>query len=90
MGFAPGTGNHGGMTSTNDDAPKDAPKKYEFHYVLQCPCGEVLTGLTEDEIVEVSFAHLGEKHPDMQYEREHILFMAQRLIRPPDAASGTP
>jgi hypothetical protein len=69
------------MTSSSDDAPK----KYEFHYVLQCPCGETLTGLTEDEIVEVSFAHLGEKHPDMQYEREHILFMAQRLIKPPES-----
>jgi hypothetical protein len=56
----------------------------EFHYVLQCPCGMSLTGLTEDEIVEVAFAHLREKHPDLadDYEREHILFMAQRLVRP--------
>jgi hypothetical protein len=56
---------------------------YEFHYVLHCPCGETLTGLTEDEIVDVAKAHLQEKHPDMAntYEREHILFMAQRLLR---------
>jgi hypothetical protein len=56
----------------------------EFHYVLHCPCGATLTGLTEDEIVEVSFAHLREKHPEMVdgYEREHVLFMAQRLVRP--------
>lgn len=62
----------------------DAPKKLEFHYVLDCPCGATLTGSTEDEIVEVSFAHLREKHPDMadEYAREHILFMARRLIRP--------
>jgi predicted small metal-binding protein len=53
----------------------------EFHYVLSCPCGERLTGDSEDEIVETSFAHLREKHPDMadSYEREHILFMAIRL-----------
>ena len=55
-----------------------------FHYVLQCPCGATLTGETEDDIVEVSFAHLRENHPDLaqDYEREHILFMAQRLVRP--------
>jgi hypothetical protein len=57
----------------------------EFHYVLRCPCGETLTGPTEDTIVDVSFAHLRAQHPDMAdgYEREHILFMAQRLVRAP-------
>jgi hypothetical protein len=61
----------------------DGTNEVEFHYVLQCPCGMTLTGLTEDEIVEVAFAHLREKHPDLadDYEREHILFMAQRLVR---------
>jgi hypothetical protein len=61
----------------------DATGEPQFHYVLDCPCGARLTGLTEDEIVEVAFAHLGEKHPDMadEYEREHILFMARRLVR---------
>jgi hypothetical protein len=55
----------------------------EFHYVLRCPCGETLTAPTEDGIVEASFAHLRAEHPDMadEYEREHILFMAQRLVR---------
>lgn len=55
----------------------------EFHYVLDCPCGARLTADTEDEIVDVSFAHLAEKHPDMadEYEREHILFMARRLVK---------
>ena len=50
----------------------------EFHYILHCPCGLTLTGDTEDDIVENSFAHLREKHPDMadHYERDHILFMA--------------
>jgi len=53
----------------------------EYHYVLRCPCGVTLTGATEDEIVDASFAHLREKHPDLvdDYEREHILFMAVKL-----------
>ena len=53
----------------------------EYHHVLRCPCGTTLTGDTEDEIVEVAFAHLREQHPDMadDYEREHILFMAIKL-----------
>jgi hypothetical protein len=57
----------------------DAP--LEFHYVLQCPCGVALTADTEDEIVDVAFAHLREKHPDMaeEYGREHVLFMAAKL-----------
>ncbi len=67
------------MSSTGE-----SQSEVRFHYVLQCPCGATLTALTEDEIVEVSFAHLREQHPDMadHYEREHILFMAQRLVRP--------
>jgi hypothetical protein len=57
------------------------PPAREYHYVLRCPCGTSLTGDTEDDIVDVSFAHLREEHPDMSdaYEREHILFMALRL-----------
>ena len=53
----------------------------EYHFVLRCPCGESLTGDTEDELVEVSFAHLRAQHPDLAdaYEREHILFMALHL-----------
>ena len=56
----------------------------QFHYVLTCPCGTTLTGDTEDDVVDASFAHLREKHPDMtdKYEREHILMMAQRLVKP--------
>lgn len=53
----------------------------QYHYVLRCPCGTAVTGDTEDDIVDASFAHLKEQHPDManDYEREHILFMAVRL-----------
>jgi predicted small metal-binding protein len=45
---------------------------------LQCPCGEVIEGKDEDDLVEKAFAHLKEKHPELAdvYEREHILFMA--------------
>ena len=59
----------------------DTPPTREYHYVLRCPCGTSLTGDTEDDIVDVSFAHLHAEHPDMgdAYEREHILFMALRL-----------
>jgi hypothetical protein len=54
-----------------------------YHHVLRCPCGSTLTGDTEDDIVEVGFAHLREAHPEMadDYSREHILFMATRLRR---------
>lgn len=53
----------------------------EYHHRLVCPCGTALTGDTEDDIVEVAFAHLREQHPDMadDYEREHILFMAIKV-----------
>jgi hypothetical protein len=63
------------MSSGDETTPR------EYHYVLPCPCGESLTGDTEDDIVEVAFAHLGAKHPEMAdgYEREHVLFMALRL-----------
>jgi hypothetical protein len=30
----------------------------------------------EDELVDLAQAHLAEAHPGMEYEREHILFMA--------------
>lgn len=57
--------------------------EHEYYYALRCPCGANLTGASEDEIVDVSFAHLRQAHPDMvdTYEREHILFMAIRLRR---------
>ena len=57
--------------------------EYSFHYVLDCPCGATLTGLSEDDIVQVAFAHLRETHPDLadDYEREHILVMARRVVR---------
>jgi len=63
--------------------PAGGSSELQFHYVLDCPCGKVLTGDTEDDIVEVAFAHLRAEHPDMadSYEREHVLFMARRLVK---------
>jgi hypothetical protein len=63
--------------------PSD-PTKLQFHYVLTCPCSETLTGDTEDEIVQASLAHLQAKHPDMadKYDRDQILSIARRLVRP--------
>ncbi len=57
----------------------------EFDWVLRCPCGDVLTGHSEDEIVDLSFAHLRERHPDMadEYAREHVLFMATKYRHRP-------
>ena len=55
--------------------------RVELHWVLRCPCGETLTGDTEDDIVDVSLAHLRAEHPQMEYEREHILFMAVKYRR---------
>jgi hypothetical protein len=43
---------------------------------LDCPCGERLEGKDEDDLVEKARAHLKEKHPDHEYTREQILFMA--------------
>jgi hypothetical protein len=58
--------------------PPDHPG---FLWVLDCPCGERLRGDSEDEIVAVSLAHLAERHPDLNYEREHVLFMAVKFRR---------
>jgi len=62
------------------DQPVEAASR-DYVWVLDCPCGERLRGDSEDSIVEVAAAHLGEQHPDMadNYEREHILFMARKF-----------
>lgn len=46
---------------------------------LQCPCGEVLEGADEDDLVQKAMDHLRERHPELAkvYGREQILFMAQ-------------
>lgn len=43
---------------------------------VACPCGEVITGKDEDELVELTQAHLAAEHPGMSYGRDEILFIA--------------
>ena len=45
---------------------------------LQCPCGELIEGENEDDLVEKVYEHLKEKHPQLadHYSRDDILFMA--------------
>jgi predicted small metal-binding protein len=45
---------------------------------LACPCGEMLRGEDEDDLVAKTYEHLREKHPDKvdDYNRDMILFMA--------------
>lgn len=59
----------------------DGEGEKRYRWVLTCPCGSRLVGGSEDEIVDVSFAHLAEQHPEMAdaYEREHVLFMAVKF-----------
>jgi hypothetical protein len=44
---------------------------------LTCPCGELIEGSTDDELVERTQAHLAEKHPGHEYTREQILAIAR-------------
>ena len=43
---------------------------------LSCPCGTTVTGTDEDDLVEKTQAHLAAEHPDLEYGREQILFIA--------------
>ncbi|MGN5237319.1 MULTISPECIES: DUF1059 domain-containing protein [unclassified Rhodococcus (in: high G+C Gram-positive bacteria)] len=43
---------------------------------LTCPCGEYVRGTDEDDLVEKVRQHLSERHPDHEYSRDEILFMA--------------
>ncbi len=43
---------------------------------LSCPCGELIEGADEDDLVTRTQAHLAEKHPGHEYSRDEILFIA--------------
>ena len=43
---------------------------------LECPCGEVITGVDEDELVRKTQEHLKENHPGHEYTPEQILMIA--------------
>jgi hypothetical protein len=63
-------------------ATDGSPEPLRFLHVLSCPCGERVTGDSEDALVEAALAHLRARHAERAdaYEREHILAMAQRLV----------
>lgn len=46
---------------------------------VNCPCGTVVEGETDDQLVTNVEAHIASDHPEMvgQYSREQILGMAQ-------------
>jgi len=46
---------------------------------VNCPCGETVSGETDDELVANVEEHIQDKHPDMvgSMSREQILEMAQ-------------
>lgn len=46
---------------------------------LICPCGQLLVGEDDDELVAVAKQHLADRHPDMgpdPYTRDEILAFA--------------
>ena len=43
---------------------------------LVCPCGTVIKGSTEDELVERVQEHLRTEHPELEYTRDEILWIA--------------
>lgn len=49
-------------------------KRVEMY--LNCPCGEVIEGDDEDDLVAKAQVHLSQAHPGRTYTREQILFMA--------------
>lgn len=57
-------------------ASETNPKPDGGKTTLHCPCGEWLQGKDEDELVARAQAHLAAAHPDLDYTRDEILFMA--------------
>lgn len=43
---------------------------------LNCPCGTAIKGEDEDDLVAKTQEHLAAEHPDHQYTRDEILFIA--------------
>jgi hypothetical protein len=43
---------------------------------LDCPCGQRITAEDEDTLVAKAKDHLAERHPDKDYSRDEILFLA--------------
>jgi predicted small metal-binding protein len=49
-------------------------------YVINCDCGYVARGETEDDLVANAEQHIADKHPEMkeQMGREQILALAEQ------------
>lgn len=43
---------------------------------VSCPCGYLLEGSNDDELVLEVQRHLSESHPGLQYGRDQILLLA--------------
>jgi hypothetical protein len=43
---------------------------------LNCPCGEVIVGVDEDQLVGNAQEHLAEVHPGRDYSADEILIMS--------------
>ena len=50
-------------------------------YLINCDCGHVSRGETEDELVAAANRHIEEVHPDMagKVSREELLAMAEEV-----------
>ena len=50
-------------------------------YVINCECGYVSRGETEDELVQEANRHMAEVHPDIagKVSREDLLAMAEEV-----------
>jgi predicted small metal-binding protein len=50
-------------------------------YLINCDCGHVSRGETEDELVAAANRHIAEVHPDMagKVSREDLLAMAEEV-----------
>jgi hypothetical protein len=54
-------------------------KERSMPWMINCECGEVSRGETDDELIAAVEQHVREKHPDMvgRLSREQILGMAE-------------
>jgi hypothetical protein len=68
-------GHPGGGRWATHERPRQAPEE-DVEMYLNCPCGEVVEGADEDDLVAKAETHLSEAHPGRTYTREQILFMA--------------
>jgi hypothetical protein len=63
-----------------DQTDADQPMRRRNMKVMTCPCGETLSGATDDEFVASVNEHMNTAHPEMagKYTPEQILSRAQQ------------